>query len=148
MKLEFTTNEACYHKARMLKRLMSLIEIYELEAHFDQDLVDELNRELSRFMNQPEFSHLRDEDLEDIIRAKPTTLKDWLRSVFGPSRQEINLSKQREALIERAEHAENSAFEALAELADAAKEKDQALARVHELESELASLRRDPAPDG
>ncbi|MCG8325669.1 MAG: hypothetical protein MI673_09135 [Thiotrichales bacterium] len=143
MKLEFTLDEAGYQKARMLKRLIALVDIYELKDSFDQDQLNALSKELLQIMGQPGFDAWRDEDFGDIIKPGPHSLKDVLRNIFGPSRQEINLSKQREILIERAEHAEASAFEALAELADAAKQRDEALARIRDLEAELG--RQNPA---
>ena len=61
-----------------------------------------------------------------------------MRFFMGPSRWEQELSKQRYELIERAEHAENSAFEALAETATAERERDDLKARLQLLEAELA----------
>lgn len=147
MKLEFTIDEAGYQKARLLKRLIALIDIYGLQDSFDKSRVDELGRELLHFMSQPEFDAWRDEDFEDIIKPKQANIKDMLRNIFGPGRQEINLSKQREALIERAEHAEASAFEALAELADVAKERDEVLARLKELATDLERLKSNHTAD-
>ncbi len=61
-------------------------------------------------------------------------------SIFGPNKSELALSKQRQSLIERAEHAEASAFEALAETADIGRERDELLHKVKELEEEIARL--------
>ena len=65
----------------------------------------------------------------------------WPRDVGKEGSRPVPFS--REILIERAGHAEASAFEALAELADAAKQRDEALARIRDLEAELG--RQNPA---
>ena len=66
-------------------------------------------------------------------------------SIAGPSRREMELSRQRMELVERADHAENMAFQALAESADMTKERDLLLQRIRELEQELARLRSKDA---
>ncbi len=129
-----------YKKARLIKSLLSLVELYQLQDHFDSEQISQLRSELVAFLARSgEADNEYEKELESIIHSHQPALRDWLRKLFGPSRQELNLSKQREALIERAEHAESSAFEALAELTDAAKSRDQALARIKQLESELKS---------
>ena len=62
----------------------------------------------------------------------------WWRRLLGPSRVEETLSAQRVAALERAERAERSSFEALAETATVARERDQALQRIADLERQLA----------
>jgi len=143
MNLELTVDETGYRKALLIKHLISVVDLYDLESHFDAGTFGQLRRDVERFLAQPEFQSLRDGNIEEAIEVKPPGIRDLLRNLFGPSRQEINLSKQREALIERAEHAENSAFEALAELAEAARERDQVKARLKELESELSVLKSE-----
>ena len=54
---------------------------------------------------------------------------------MGPSKREIQLSKQRQALIERAEHAETSSFESLAETAEIGRERDELRAKLKQLEN-------------
>lgn len=64
-----------------------------------------------------------------------------IKTLFGPSRRELVLSKQRIELIERAEHAEATAFEALAEMAEVGKQRDEALKKIKDLEEEIARLK-------
>ncbi len=58
----------------------------------------------------------------------------WWHGLFGPTRREMRLSAQRSAALERAARAERSAFEALAETARVARERDAALACLARLE--------------
>jgi len=62
---------------------------------------------------------------------------DRLRSLLGPNDRELALSRQRREAIDRAERAERSAFEALAETAEVGRERDALRVRVRELETEL-----------
>ncbi len=64
------------------------------------------------------------------------------RSIMGPSRREVRLSKQRIAALERAERAEAISFEALAETAKVGRERDEALKKLEELEKTLAETQR------
>lgn len=57
------------------------------------------------------------------------------RKLFGPGRRELELSQQRQALIERCERAEASAFDALAETAEVGRERDGAIAKLKALEA-------------
>lgn len=61
------------------------------------------------------------------------------RKIFGPGRRELELSQQRQALIERCERAEASAFDALAETAEVGRERDDALAKLKSLEAEKSA---------
>jgi hypothetical protein len=71
----------------------------------------------------------------------PLSFRDYVDSFFnifiGPSRREVELSKQRKELLERAEHAETSAFEALAETNELKNTLEQAHMKIRELETEL-----------
>jgi hypothetical protein len=62
----------------------------------------------------------------------------------GPSRQELELSKQRQELITRAERAEISAFDALAESTEISLERDELSAKVKQLEEELIRIQKKP----
>jgi hypothetical protein len=64
------------------------------------------------------------------------------RSIMGPSRREVRLSKQRIAALERAERAEAISFEAVAETAKVGRERDEALKKLEELEKTLAETQR------
>ena len=67
-------------------------------------------------------------------------LSFW-RSLFGPNKTELALSKQRQELIERAEHAEAIAFEALAEKTEIIQERDALQIKVKELEQKINQLK-------
>lgn len=141
--IEFTHDESGYEKARCIISLISLVDLYELNEHFDQTLLNQIRQELTRFLSDAGVSEHDDETLEKIIQNRQAGLKDLLRKLFGPGRQELNLSKQREALIERAEHAENSAFEALAELAEVTQSRDDAINKIKALEAEISALKSE-----
>ncbi len=61
------------------------------------------------------------------------------RKIFGPGRRELELSQQRQTLVERCERAEASAFDALAETAEVGRERDDALAKLKALEAEKSA---------
>ena len=61
-------------------------------------------------------------------------------SSLGPSRLEEDLSTQRSEALERADRAERSAFEALAETARIVRERDRLKAETERLQQEVARL--------
>ncbi len=110
-------------------------------------LVESLQQQLNDFLNRPEFKQFYNTDGSepDISTSPPaknsnllTQLAAFLNSMTGPSRREMILSKQRQELIERAEHAEASAFEALAETAEIGRERDEILQKMKQLEQEIS----------
>lgn len=66
-------------------------------------------------------------------------LSSFWNFIIGPSRRELELSRQRIELIERAEHAEQIAYQALADASEITREREQLLHRIRELEQQLAS---------
>jgi len=75
------------------------------------------------------------------VRADDAESAGFWRNLFGPSKRELDLAWQRGAALERAERAERSSFESLAETARVARERDEARARIAQLEREVAELR-------
>jgi hypothetical protein len=58
-----------------------------------------------------------------------------LTAFLDPGKRERDLSVQREELLERAERAELMAYEALAEAGQAKQERDDALEKIRQLET-------------
>ena len=130
--------EHCIHSGTADPSLLSLIE--------------SLRQQLNDFILCPEFRqfHKMDAfhpDTETI--SGPLARNKWLlplinsflHTIMGPGRRELILSRQRQELIERAEHAESSAFAALAETADVSRERDEALQKISLLEAELGKVK-------
>ena len=79
-----------------------------------------------------------DPENTDTASSIPGFMSSFWNFLSGPSNREMELSKQRKELVERAEHAEAIAFEALADSSDMKKQYDEALHKIRELEQELA----------
>lgn len=143
MKIEFETDINGYQEARKFKLLIDSILKHE---QLDQSLNSfalSIQSQLVEFLSNPEFSDLADGSKDDLFvsshdESTGEGLAKLLRNLFGPSKRELTLSKQRQALIERAEHAEISAFEALAETADIGRERDNLREKLKRLEAEIA----------
>lgn len=148
MKIEFDTDINGYHEARKFKLLIDGILAREnLDASLTS-FAEGIRSQLAEFINNPEFAEF-DIDAHD---AKYVASHDesagegiarFLRHFMGPSRRELELSKQRLELIARAERAESSAFSALSETADIGRERDELKARLKELEAELAKTHQN-----
>ena len=92
--------------------------------------LDETNKEPSVASLLAELKqHLQQE--ANIAATEPL----W-RKLFGPGKRELELSQQRQALIDRCERAEASAFDALAETAEVGRERDSALAELKRIQAE------------
>ena len=143
MKIEFETDINGYQEARKFKLLIDLILKHD---QLDQSLNSfalSIQSQLVEFLSNPEFSDFKEGSNDDLFISSHDvsageSLTKFLRGLFGPSKRELELSKQRQALIERAEHAEQSAFEALAETADIGRERDQFREKLKQLEAEIA----------
>lgn len=150
MKIEFDTDINGYQEAR---KFSMLLEYYIHAVTADQSaltLIESLQGQLDNFLSRPEFRQLKNSNPQDqgMNSMSHTRYGKWLsqvsaflKTMTGPSRRELLLSKQRQELIERAEHAEASAFAALAETADIARERDDALQKTRLLESELEKIK-------
>ena len=150
MKIEFDTDINGYQEAR---KFAMLLEFYIHAVSADQSLltlIKSLQAQLDNFLSRPEFSQLENNNPHELDMDSTSLTRDgdlftqlsaFLKTMTGPSRRELLLSKQRQELIERAEHAEASAFAALAETADIGRERNEALQKVRLLESELEKIK-------
>jgi len=136
MKIEFEKNIAGFQEARKLRMIL---EHYAHSNATDKParlLIESIIEQIDTFISEPEFKSLaRDagtEDAADSFNEEPDTFLNpvmaGLRALFGPSKKEMLLSRQRQELLERAERAEAMAFDALAEKAEIGRERD-AMAR-------------------
>lgn len=127
MHIEFAADEAGYREARALARLAHLMQELGAVGSAEVQVIDELVAASAMHLARPEFAARAAAD-----EAPPPDEpgQSWWRRWFGPSRRELMLSEQRSAALERAGRAERSAFEALAETARIARERDEALARL------------------
>lgn len=143
MKIEFETDINGYQEARKFKLLIDSILKHE---ELDQSLssfASSLQKQLKEFLSNPEFADFTDGGSDSTFSAShdesvDTGITKFFRGFFGPSKREIELSKQRQSLIARAEHAELSAFEALAETGQIGRERDELREKLKQLEAALA----------
>jgi len=147
MKIDFATDLNGYHDGRKFRMLLESYVHSNSTDPLVLSLVESLQQQVNDFLNRPEFKQFHNADgTEPEISTKPpaknsnplTQLAAFLNSMTGPSRREMILSKQRQELIERAEHAEASAFEALAETAEIGRERDEILQKMKQLEQEIS----------
>jgi hypothetical protein len=75
-------------------------------------------------------------------------MNQFWRRTLGPSQQEEELSAQRGEALERAERAEASAFDAMAEAAQVAHERDHWQAEAERLKAIVAQFEAAQAPVG
>lgn len=132
MKIEFEKDINGFQEARKLKMIL------EHYAHSDatdkptQLLIESIIEQIDSFISDPQFKSLshqtsvEDDDYRQFeeSRGPVNGLIESIRSLGGPSRKEVLLSKQRQELLERAERAESMAFDALAETTEVARERD------------------------
>lgn len=141
MKIEFETDINGYQEARKFKLLIDSILKHEELDHSLNSLASSLQEQLKEFLSNPEFTGFTDGGSEDLFNgthSEPVSsgITKLFGSLLGPSKREIELSKQRQALIARAEHAEHSAFEALAETGEIGRERDQLKEKLKQLETQ------------
>lgn len=149
MKLEFETDINGYHEARKFKLLIdSILKHEELDQSLNS-LATSIQEQLQEFLSNPEFADFTDGGSDGLYTASHdeslgSSLHRFFSGLFGPSKREIELSKQRQALIARAEHAELSAFEALAETGEIGRERDQLKEKLKQLEAKLEKTEEKP----
>lgn len=101
---------------------------------------------LRETLERSAFDHLVDNGVE-LARLRALVAAEtssWLTRMtivwqrfWGPSSHEMALSKQRSDALERADRAERSSFEALAEMAQVGRERDAARREVEEMRLRL-----------
>lgn len=143
MKIDFNNELTGFQQARQLHMIL---EHYAASKHCndsDRDIIENLNEQIETILNKPEFSEFKNQAEEESPETSRHSFLDSLSSfwhgLLGPSRLELKLSEQRRQLIERAERAEAMAFEALAEMAEIGKQRDDALFKTRELEGQIAN---------
>ena len=140
MKIEFETDINGYQEARKFKLLVDSILKHEKLDSSLNSLASSIQSQLQEFLSNPEFSNFKDGSDDELFTSshdepEHSGLVKAFRDLMGPSKREIQLSKQRQALIERAEHAETSSFESLAETAEIGRERDELRAKLKQLEN-------------
>ncbi len=143
MKIEFESDINGYQEARKFKLLIdSILKHEELDQSLGS-LASSLQEQLKEFLSKPEFADFTDSGSNDLYTAShdatgSSGIRKIVSGLFGRSKREVELSKQRQLLIARAEHAEHSAFEALAETGEIGRERDQLKEKLKQLEAKLA----------
>ena len=148
MKIEFETDINGYQEARKFKLLIdSILKHEELDQSLNS-LATSLQDQLKEFLSNPEFADFTDGGDSTFSASHDESVGSGITKLFsglfGPSKREVELSKQRQALIARAEHAELSAFEALAETGEIGRERDQLKEKLKQLEAKLAKPEESP----
>lgn len=148
MKIEFETDINGYQEARQFKILIDFILKHEKLNNSLNFLASSLQEQLKEFLSNPDFANFSEPDSKGLYSGShdepiASGAIKLFRSLFGPSKREIELSKQRQELIARAEHAESSAFEALAETEEIGRERDQLKEKLKQIETELAKAREN-----
>ena len=94
--------------------------------------------------NDAEIARLRELIAMETASWSARVMTVWQR-YWGPSSHEMALSKQRSDALDRADRAERSSFEALAEMARVGRERDAAIKENEDLRLQLD---RTKGPDG
>jgi hypothetical protein len=141
MNIDFDEGDAGFFEARALQSVVRAARESD-PAPETQPLLDFMQESARTHLTRPEFAELREKHGTGDTRWPSFSMFNHLwRRLVGPSQRETSLSQQRGEALERAERAEHSAFEALAESTRSARERDQARAEVARLQQELAKLR-------
>lgn len=149
MEINFGSGLQGYQNALKLKLILDYYEQTHSAGSLPDEFLSPLRSQIDSYLSQPEFEKFRREHPPDNTKEQTSgygllgRLSGLWRWLMGPSQREMQLSQQRRTLIERAEHAEQMAFEALAETADVGRQRDQALQRLKELEAKLTQMNAD-----
>lgn len=148
MKIEFDTDINGYHEARKFKLLVDDILTRENIDASLRSFAEGIRSQLDEFISKPDFADFDTDDHNANYTASHDEsagegISRMLRRLIGPGRRELELSKQRQELIARAERAESSAFAAISETAEVARERDDLKARVKQLETGLTESQKN-----
>jgi hypothetical protein len=148
MKIDFDDGEAGFFEARAVLAVVEAARLAELDIAA-RDFLDFLSDSATTHVQRGEFSKLREAHGTGAdVWPSFSVLKQFWRRTVGPSNLESSLSQQRSEALERAERAEHSAFEALAETAKVARERDQASAEAARLRREVDALEAERIEKG
>ena len=144
MEINFAAGEAGFYEAQALQTIARYAADSDPVASNEIQVIDALRAAGVTYTARSEFGALRERDDERTgAAARSGARESFWRMLFGPSRRELRLSEERRAALGRAERAEQTSFDALAETARVARERDTALARIAELEQALAAAGND-----
>ena len=140
MKIDLSVTPEDYQKAMKLHLLLEHMHSSETDIDL-RNFIEELIQQIDKYLASPVLQEQLKLDERDAFKQAPRSplrvLRSFLQSIFGPSNRELILSKQRRELIGRAEHAENIAFQALAESSDLKKNLEDTLQKLHTLEQQI-----------
>ena len=146
MEIKFADGEAGFHEASALQAIGRYALDCDPTDSNEIQVISTLQAAGVQHVKRAEFDSLRERlEKQSADISKAGTRDSIWRILFGPSRRELLLSEQRSAALGRAERAEQSSFEALAEMARIARERDAALAQVAELEKSLNAAQKGGA---
>lgn len=146
MKIDFDLNLEGYQQAHRLRLVLDHCIAGEADD-VTRQLINVLKKQVDAFIARPELDEFRKAPgpVTSVTVDSPGSFLHRISLLWsfivGPSRRELQLSKQRRELIERAEHAENIAFQALAESVDIKKQNEDAIHKIRMLEQELEKTR-------
>ena len=148
MKIEFETDSNGYDEARKFKSLLdALLKHDEIDAPL-KSFASSIEVQLDDFLSKPEFQDfIKTNSVDNYTSSHSESvgngLNGLIRKFWGPSRREQELGAERQQWVERAEHAENSAFEALAETAEVGRQRNELKAQLKTLRDELEKYRQN-----
>lgn len=143
MKIEFDKDINGFQSARKLKMILEHYSHSDITDRTTRLFIEDLTDQLNDFISDTEFKKFdHSNEIDTTFLDASTADTDFASKlaaiwhvITGPSKQELLLSKQRHELIERAERAEAIAFEAIAETAEAGRQRDNALERLKQLKN-------------
>jgi truncated hemoglobin YjbI len=135
MKIEFSKGAAGFDEAHEIKKA---IHHYSVTVHAGHrsEILETLEQAADEQMQKPEYETLlADAVFDDRIEAQRISrLRLWWESVMGPSDRELEMGRQRMEALDRVQRAEAATFDAVAEMAEQAREIEILKARISELE--------------
>ena len=140
MDIEFDDDDAGFWEARAVYAMVSGFHPGQ-QREGDRALVDFLKEASLAHMNREAYAGLRAAaGVRDGVWPSWSLLSQVWRRSFGASQLEEELSAQRSEALARAERAEHAVFDALADAADVAAERDHWRAEAERLTAQIATL--------
>ena len=140
MDIEFDDGDAGFWEARAVYAMAGGFHPGQ-QREGDGALVDFLKEASLAHMNREEYAALRAAaGVRDGEWPSWSLINQFWRRTFGASQLEEDLSAQRSEALARAERAERSVFDALAEAADLTADRDHWRAEAERLAAQVATL--------